>query len=110
MSTVNSRHKSKKMPVAVSKNICWLGQRYLEIFCQIKGVRILVSGYQGKIHAGWNITPDTPDEWERHTRQLVHNELMLVRREILEQREDPCRQMYWDFGNFSSARRMLQRE
>lgn len=104
---VNPRHRSKKILFGAFKEICWLCQCYLEIFCQIKEVRILVSGYKGKIHAGWDIPPDAPDELERHMRQLVHNGLMLVRREIMEQREDPCQQIYWDFGNFSSARRVL---
>lgn len=46
----------------------------LKSFAKIKQVRILVSGYQDNTHVGWNILPDTLDEMERPTRQLIHNE------------------------------------
>lgn len=84
----NSMHESKTIAIGVSKKICWLCQCYLKIFSRIKKVCILVSGYQGRIHAGWNVPPDTPDELEKGMRQLVHNELMLVRGNIIEQRQD----------------------
>ena len=41
---VNSVHALKKIPIGVSKKVCWLCQRFLQIFCRFKHVSILCCG------------------------------------------------------------------
>ena len=66
--------------IGVSKRICWLCKQYLDFLSESKGVRILISEYQGKIHSGWRVPARSPED----VKMIMHN---LVRREITEIRE-----------------------
>ena len=45
----------RSVKIGVSKQTCWLCQRYLEFLERNLNpeVKFIVSGFQGKIHAGW---------------------------------------------------------
>jgi hypothetical protein len=61
----DQRKRPKFMEIGISKYSCWLCEMYLELLVQsesgfIADMKLAVSGYQGKIQAGWRIPPNGP--------------------------------------------------
>jgi len=53
----------KFVEIGISKHSCWLCEKYLEFLMQSSGfdkLRLVVTGYQGKIHSGWMAPPNGP--------------------------------------------------
>ena len=77
---LKSKCTSTPIKIGVSKRICWLCEKYLKFLSHSQNVRILVSEYQGKIHAGWRIPEYTPEDVKTKIHILVHEQVT----EILE--------------------------
>lgn len=67
---LNSLSKPKTIEIGVSKRFCWLCQKFMENL-SATGIRVLVSEYQGKIHAGWRMPPNTPSGIESNMRKVI---------------------------------------
>ena len=55
----------RPVEIRVSKGLCWLCQKYVEILFQIKKLRVVVSANQGKIHPGWAMPSLTPPSTQK---------------------------------------------
>lgn len=83
---IESGNTAIPIKIGVSKSICWLCEQYLEFLSHNENVRILVSQYQGKIHAGWRIPKNTPEAVKRKLHLLVHEEVPEIRESIINRR------------------------
>lgn len=73
--------------IGVSKRVCWLCEQYLDHLSHSQNVRILVSEYQGKIHAGWRIPECTPENVKAKMHVLVDEEVTEIRERIINRRK-----------------------
>lgn len=73
--------------IGVSKGICWVCQQYLEFFSHNQKVWLLVSQYQGKIHAGWRIPKNILEPVKKKVHLLVHDEVTEIRKSIVNRRK-----------------------
>ena len=73
--------------IGVSKRICWLCEQYLDFLSHNQRVRLLVSQYQSKIHAGWRIPENTPEAVKKKVHLLVHEEVTEIRESIISRRK-----------------------
>jgi OTT_1508-like deaminase len=71
----------KVCEIGISKRSCWLCQRYLEFLVEpdsdlapTQPSRFIVSGYQGKIHSGWQ-PPVGPEKAARRMVGLITHEM-----------------------------------
>ncbi len=69
--------------IGVSKRICWLCKQYLDFLSESKGVRILISENQGKVHSGWRVPACTPEDIKMRMHTLVHEEITEIRERII---------------------------
>lgn len=72
---IESECTTTAIKISVSKRICWLCKKFLNLLSPSQNVRILVSEYQGKIHAGWQIPDSNPEDIKREMQILVHEEV-----------------------------------
>ena len=84
---IESEYTITPIKIGVSKDICWLCEQYLEFLSHNQKVRLLVSQYQGKIHAGWRIPKNTPESVEKKVHLLVHDEVTEIRESIVNRRK-----------------------
>ena len=49
-------------------------------------VRLLISEYQGKCHAGWRLPPGTPSEVEKGMRLLLDAQINEIRGSVLQRK------------------------
>ena len=84
---IESEDTLTPIKIGVSKSICWLCEQYLEFLRHNQKVQILVSQYQGKIHAGWRIPKNTPEAVKRKVHLLVHEEVTEIRESIINRRK-----------------------
>lgn len=84
---IESEYTITAIKIGVSKRICWLCEQYLEFLSHNQKVRLLVSQYQGKIHAGWRIPKNTPDAVKKTVHLLVHDEVTEIREIIINRRK-----------------------
>ena len=82
LNALNSSSKPKTIEIGVSKRLCWLSQQYVGML-NVTGLRVHVSGYNGKIQAGWRMPPKTPSAIELDMRNLVERELEELRATII---------------------------
>ena len=80
---LNSISKPKTIEIGVSKRLCWLCQKFVELLNTTGLIKVLVSEYQGKIHAGWRMPPNTPSGTEFVMRNLVELEIEELRASII---------------------------
>lgn len=73
--------------IGVSKRICWLCEQYLDFLSESKGVKILTSEYQGKIHSGWRVPRCTPEDVKMKMHTLVHEEIAEIRGRIINRKK-----------------------
>lgn len=83
----HNRGTSRIVEIGVSKRLCWLCQRYLEILLLFKKMRVVVSGNQGKIHAGWAMPPGTPYIVKSQMRELIEAEISYIRESVIARRK-----------------------
>ena len=84
---LKSKCTSTPIKIGVSKRICWLCEKYLKFLSHSQNVRILVSEYQGKIHAGWRIPEYTPEDVKTKMHILVHEQVTEIRESIINRRK-----------------------
>lgn len=84
---IESEYTITPIKIGVSKGICWLCEQYLEFLSHNQKVRLLVSQYQGKIHAGWRIPKNTPEPVKKKVHLLVHDEVTEIRESIVNRRK-----------------------
>lgn len=84
---IESENTVTPIKIGVSKCICWLCEQYLEFLSHNQNVRLLVSQYQGKIHAGWRIPKNTPEAVKREVLLLVHEQVTEIRESIINRRK-----------------------
>ena len=68
----------KFVEIGVSKLSCWLCEKYMEFLMQssgFNGLKLVVTGYQDKIHAGWMPPPNGPINALCSIANLVRGEL-----------------------------------
>ncbi len=87
LDAVKSPAVPASIEIGVSKGICWLCQHYMERLALHHHVRIQVSRYQGKCHAGWDIPPGTPEPVEQWMRQKINFEINDIREQISRRRK-----------------------
>jgi hypothetical protein len=81
-----TRKKSGEVELGVSKHCCWLCQNYFESLRRRERLHILVSGNHGKIHAGWDMPPDTPSTVAVDMRDLIESEIHEFRESVIARR------------------------
>ena len=84
---IESEYTMTPIKIGVSKGVCWLCKQYLEFLSHNQKVRLLVSQYQGKIHAGWRIPKNTPEPVKKKVHLLVHDEVTEIRESIVNRRK-----------------------
>ena len=84
---IESEYTITPIKIGVSKSICWLCEQYLEFLSHNQTVRLLVSQYQSKIHAGWRIPKNTPESVKKKVHLLVHDEVTEIRERIVNRRK-----------------------
>ena len=82
-----SKYTSTPIKIGVSKRICWLCEKYLKFLSHSQNVRILISEYQGKINAGWQIPEYTPQDVKTKMHILVHEQVKEIRESIINWRK-----------------------
>lgn len=80
-SMANTAHFVK---IGVSKHCCWLCEKYIEFFQNLykQEKKVLVAGFQGKIHSGWLLPPGTPTAVEDSIQKLLKEEMNEIRAEV----------------------------
>lgn len=79
--------------IGISKHCCWLCEKYIDAFQSLYKTekKFLVAGFQGKIHAGWSLPPETPPVIRTSTEELLKHELNEIRAAVeAQQRSDSC--------------------
>lgn len=69
--------------IGISKGLCWLCEQYVKHFSDQANIRILVSQYQGKVHAGWMLPPRSPDYMKQKMRTVIDQEINELREQII---------------------------
>lgn len=86
LNALNINPTPKPIEIGVPRRICWLCQKHLEKLRSHHKVRILISDYQGKCHAGWRLPPGTPGPIEEGVRQLIDGEINAIRETVLKRK------------------------
>ena len=92
--------------IGVSKRICWLCEQYLDLLSHNQNVRVFVSEYQGKIHAGWRIPENTPEDVKKKVHFLVHEEVTEIRENIINRRKSDS----FPLGDREGVLKLLQQK
>lgn len=79
---------SNCVKIGISKHCCWLCEKYIEAFRDKhkNEKKILVSGFQGKIHTGWLFPPRTPSDIRNNMEQLLEDGINEIRARVQGQR------------------------
>jgi hypothetical protein len=70
----NRRTPPKFAEIGISKYSCWLCQKYLDFLFSASEMRFIVTGYQGKMQAGW-IPPHGPANARNDIIRLIQHEM-----------------------------------
>lgn len=73
------------VPLGLSKHCCWLCEKFIKAFQALHKPekKFFVSdGFQGKIHSGWSLPPNTPAEVQTSIEELFENKLDEIREEL----------------------------
>lgn len=76
----------KHIEIGVSKGLCYLCQEFLKQFTMVTKIPVIVSQYQGKIHAGWGMPPQAPDTMTKPMQDLIAEEVNEVREMLINRR------------------------
>lgn len=70
-----SGNNLSSIEIGVSKHCCYMCGTFIRIINESSKQQLLVSGLQGKAHAGWRFPPETPLDLQRAVMNLVRKEV-----------------------------------
>jgi len=85
------RPHSRYFEIGVSKHSCWFCEKYLEYFVQSSSgfhlkMKVLMTGYQGKLHPGWKLPANGPLNAAIKMNDLLRREMDEILKRVEQER------------------------
>lgn len=96
---VTSLRRLQYLELGISKGCCWLCQKFLEQLMLHIQTRFIFSQNSGKLHAGWRLPRNAPQEFKDYMESLVELEIMKVHHCALNRRRSdsfPAQDCFFD--------------